>query len=205
MKYISLFMFLLLLFSCLGQQPGLPILGKPTIVMGDTLYPSIRPFRFTNQDNKVVTDSTFNNKVYVADFMFLSCPTICPRMTAEMKRVYDFYANNSKVLFISHTIDPSHDTTEKLNAYAAELGIRNNKWHFVTGKRELIYDIAANSYFSSAYADVAAPGGYVHSGGLLLVDKSKHIRGVYDGTNPKETDRLISDLERLLKEQFPSE
>ena len=87
-------------------------------------------------------------------------------------------------------------------SHANQLKVNHSKWHFVTGKKKQIYDLAENSYFSAAYEDSTAPGGFVHSGGLLLIDKYKHIRGVYDGTNPRETSKLIADIHSLLREQF---
>lgn len=197
-------LFSVILFSgCARNETRLPILGETEVIGQDTVYQSIKPFSFTDQRNELVTNETFKGKVYVADFIFLSCPTICPKMTLEMKKVYDAYQTDDRVLFLSHTIDPDHDTIIKLKKYSNELNIDPGKWRFVTGKKEALYSIATNSYFATAYSDHKAPGGYVHSGGLLLIDKNKHIRGVYDGTNTEETKRLISDLAVLLSEQFP--
>ncbi|GAB4450392.1 MAG: hypothetical protein Fur0028_05870 [Bacteroidales bacterium] len=166
------------------------------------MYPTIPAFKFINQDSIEVTEKTFDGKIYIADFIFLSCPTICPKMTNEMIKVYQTYKSNPNILFISHTIDPEHDSIPRLKSYAENLGIDPTKWFFVTGNKDKIYSLAEESYFATAYADNTAPGGYVHSGGLLLVDKNKHIRGVYDGTNPKETERLKADIKILLNEQF---
>lgn len=190
------------MLGCTSKTDRLPILGNPKILGNDTIYPKIPAFRFINQDSIEVTNKTFDNKIYVADFIFLSCPTICPKMTNEMKKVYETYKSNPNILFISHTIDPENDTLPRLKNYANNLGIDSKKWFFVTGNKDSIYSLAENEYFSKAYSDSTAPGGYVHSGGLLLIDKNKHIRGVYDGTNQKETKRLISDIKKLLIEQF---
>jgi len=200
--FITALIGILLLSSCNHNDDRLPILGTPTIKDNDTIYPTIQSFRFINQDGSIITENTFYNKIYVADFIFLSCPTICPKMTTELKTVYDTFENNSNILFISHTIDPEHDTIPRLKEYATNLHIDTKKWFFVTGLKDSIHKLAENSYFSAAYADKMAPGGYVHSGGLLLVDKNKHIRGVYDGTDPIETKRLIKDIDKLLVEQF---
>jgi protein SCO1/2 len=203
MKNICNLIFIILGFvSCNNTDHKLPILGKPVINGNDTIYPRINPFSFINQDSIVVTEKTFRNKIYVADFIFLSCPTICPKMNSELLNVYNEYKNDTNILFLSHTIDPEHDTIPRLKEYAKNLGINNNKWFFVTGNKDSIYSIAKESYYATAYADSTEPGDYVHSGGLLLIDKNRHIRGVYDGTNPKETKRLIKDIELLLKEQF---
>jgi protein SCO1/2 len=124
-------------------------------------------------------------------------------MTIEMKKVYDHFETNPNVYFLSHTIDPENDTIPRLKEFTENLGIDDGRWFFVTGEKDSIYSMADNSYFATAYADESAPGGYVHSGGLLLIDKQKHLRGIYDGTNPTETERLIADIGILLKEQFP--
>lgn len=112
------------------------------------------------------------------------------------------FASNNRVAFISYSIDPERDTVARLRAYAEKLGVKSQKWHFVTGNQDSILALANNSYFSTAYPDSLAPGGFAHSGGLLLVDKNRHIRGVYNGTNPQEVSRLVNDIQNLLKEQF---
>jgi protein SCO1/2 len=189
-------------FSCSNDYSSkkLPYLGEPNVINGDTIYPQIPYFKLVNQNNQVVTNKTIKDKIYVASFIFLDCPTICPVMTKETHKVYEHFKKNKNIAFISHTIDPEHDTVEKLKAYAQRIGIDDTKWHFLTGKKSAIYDLAEQGYFSIAKEDSSAPGGYIHSGGLLLVDKNQHIRGVYDGTNKKETQRLIQDIELLVKE-----
>lgn len=199
MRKIILTLLLCMLFSC-NQKPGkLPFLGNPIVNGKDTIYPKIKDFSFVDQDSTIITNKTFDNKIYVADFIFLSCPTICPKMNFEMNKVYDVYKSNPKVNFLSHTIDPERDSLSKLKAYTKGLGLNKN-WHFVTGNKDSIFSIATKSYFTTAYPDAKEPGGMVHGGGLLLVDKNRHIRGVYDGTNPQETNRLIKDIKLLLNE-----
>ncbi len=200
MKRLSIFItFILVTFSCSKGRRQLPYLGNPIEKGSQLQYPKIANFNFTDQDSAVVTNATFTGKIYVADFIFLSCPTICPKMTVEMRKVYERYRNNAKVAFISHTIDPKHDTVPRLKAYADNLDVKGN-WYFVTGNKDSIYALATKSYFTTAYPDVKEPGGYVHSGALLLVDKNRYIRGVYDGTDPEETRRLIADIDILLEE-----
>lgn len=200
MKKIAVILLGLLIMSCSPKKEKLPFLGNPTVNGNETKYPKVSAFYFLDQNNTVVTNKTFENKIYIADFIFLSCPTICPKMNVEMKKVYDVYKDNTEVSFLSHTIDPKNDTTEKLKEYAKALKIDDSKWRFVNGNRDSIYSIATKSYFTTAYPDAKEPGGFVHGGGLLLVDKNRHIRGVYDGTDPNETKRLINDLEILLQE-----
>jgi len=190
------------LVGCANTGKKLPIIGHPIITGNDTIYSTIKPFTFLSQDSTVVTGKTFDNKIYVADFIFLSCTSICPSMTSEMKKVYEAFKTNPHIYFLSHTIDPENDTIPRLKSFTEALGIDDNKWFFVTGEKDSIYRMAENSYFATAYPNQSSPGNYIHSGGLLLVDTHKHIRGVYDGTNPKETERLITDLGILLNEQF---
>lgn len=193
---------MLLLGSCNQTQKQLPFLGNPIIAGSDTTYPTIADFALTNQDGKTVTNQTFANKIYVADFIFLSCPTICPKMTKEMYKAYLSFATNDNVLFISHSIDPEHDSIPRLKAYSNSLGVPSAKWHFVTGNQDSVMNLAEHSYYAAAYPDSTAPGGFTHSGGLLLIDKNRHIRGVYNGTKPEETQRLINDIQTLLIQDF---
>lgn len=201
MKKITFLFLSCLLISCAPKQEKLPFLGNPIVNGTDIVHPKISNFSFIDQNNALVTNKTFDNKIYIADFIFLSCPTICPKMNVEMKKVYDAYKDNPEVSFLSHTIDPKNDTTEKLKDYSNSLKIDDAKWRFVNGNRDSIYSIATKSYFTTAYPDAKEPGGYVHGGGLLLVDKNRHIRGVYDGTDPKETERLIIDIKNLSEEE----
>ena len=187
--------------SCKSETHKLPILGNYELQGKDTIYPTIKEFSFVDQDSSVITNDTFKNQIYVADFIFLSCPTICPIMNNQLKSVYTVYKDNPKVSFLSHTIDPKHDTIPALKEYTVRNDI-GDSWHFVTGNRDSIMKIAGDSYFTIAYPDANEPGGLVHSGGFVLVDKNSHVRGVYDGTDETETQHLIDDIEILLAEQF---
>ncbi|PRY09712.1 protein SCO1/2 [Pontibacter ummariensis] len=198
-------------YSCsesAAEEAKLPILGNrepvERVVEGqtvvDTLYHQIPDFAFVNQDSQQVTQETFAGKLYVTDFFFTTCPTICPKMKSQMLRVYEQYKDNPNVLLLSHSIDPTHDTVAVLKDYAARLNVTSDKWHFVTGEKDSIYDIATK-YMVTAMEDEQEAGGFVHSGAFVLVDENRHVRGVYDGTKPEEVDRLINDIPVLLKEQ----
>lgn len=205
MKGIVVCLAVIGLSACNNQSGQLPILGERTLTTNpvtgkrDTVYPSIPTFHLTDQDSAHVTGDSFSGRVYVADFIFLSCPTICPKMTREMLKVYHAFENDDHVGFLSHTIDPEYDTIPRLKQFATSIGVSSPKWHFVTAPADTIYKLAA-SYYATAYPDSTAEGGFTHSGGLLLVDKYKHIRGVYDGTDSVETKRLIKDISKLLTE-----
>lgn len=168
-------------------------------VVQDTVYHKIAEFSFTNQEGKTISNEDVNGKVYVADFFFTTCPTICPIMKKEMIRVYEKFGDNPNFKILSHTIDPKHDTQEVLQDYAQKLGIEDAKtWNFLTGDPEKIYEIGQTSYITTAQADQDEPGGFLHSGAFLLIDQNGHIRGVYDGTKADQVDKLISDIPKIL-------
>lgn len=191
----------LLLSSCAEKKEApLPIFGEKEVEGSDTVYHTIADFKFVDQDSAFVTNDTFKDKIYVADFFFTSCRTICPIMKTQMLRVYDSIQNEPDVLLLSHSIDPEYDTVGLLHDYAERLGVKSDKWHFVTGSKEDIYKIAQTSYFATAMEDKAEPDGFIHSGAFLLIDKNKRIRGKYDGTKEEDVNRLLGEIQRLKKE-----
>ncbi|MDQ3292719.1 MAG: SCO family protein [Bacteroidota bacterium] len=167
-------------------------------VIVDTVFHQIPDFSFTNQDSQQVTDRTFAQKIYVSDFFFSSCPTICPKMRTQMLRVYQQFKDNNQVLLLSHTLDPQRDSIAVLRDYAQSLGVSSSKWHFVTGTKDSIYAIA--SKYMVAATDNRKKGGLVHSGALVLIDTKRHVRGIYDGTKPEQVNNLLSDIQVLLAE-----
>lgn len=188
-----------------GEQT-LPILGRKEYkeVNGsiDTLYHTIPAFSFVDQDSMVVTEATFANKIYVADFFFGTCPTICPVMKQQMLRVYEQFKDNPQFAILSHTIDPEHDTVAYLKNYSMNIGVPDNKtWHFVTGDKDEIYKIGSEAgYMVPVGEDSDAPGGFIHSGAFLLIDKDRRVRGIYDGTKALQVDELMADIPKLLAE-----
>jgi protein SCO1 len=190
------------LSSCKSSIDTLPFLGqKTTNSKGDSVNHTIENFSFINQDGDTLKEDFVKNKIYVADFFFTSCPTICPVMKTQLLRVYEKYNANNNFKILSHTIDPGHDSVKVLHKYRQKLGIKGNNWQFVTGEQQQIYDIAQKSYMVSALEDKEAidEGGFVHSGAFVLVDKNRNIRGIYDGTKSDQVDKLINDIEILLK------
>ena len=192
-----------ILESCKTKELPLPIFGERKVVNGDTLFHRIAPFAFVDQDSAVVTNDTFRGKVYVADFFFTSCRTICPIMKTQMLRVYEATRDMPDVQIISHTIDPEYDTVALLRDFSKRLGVESGRWHFVTGVKDSIYKIAQTSYFATALEDKTEPDGFIHSGAFLLIDRQGRIRGKYDGTKEEEVNRLIVDIKKLRREGNP--
>ena len=154
-------------------------------------------FTFLNQNNKVVTQEKYSNQVYVVDFFFTTCKTICPKMTNQLVRVQK-KLKGKEFHILSHTVNPENDTTDVLLSYANEKGANLENWDFVTGDAQKIYRQAA-SYQLTAIKDTAQPIPFVHSEYLVLVDKKHRIRGLYDGTDTLEVNQLIEDIEWLIQ------
>lgn len=188
--------------GCLPKEKPLPFLGERKMVGTDTVYHKIAPFSFVDQDSAQVDNATFKDNIYVADFFFTTCRTICPIMKTQMLRVYQATSDMEDVKILSHTIDPEYDTVGLLRDFAKRLGVESNRWHFVTGIKDSIYKIAQTSYFVTALEDQTEPDGFIHSGAFMLIDKKGRIRGKYDGTKEEEVDRLILDIRRLRDESI---
>ena len=165
----------------------------------DTIYHTLPSFTFINQDGKKITDADYAGKIYVANFFFTSCKSICPKMTLQMNRILLKFKKN-EVLLLSHTVDPEHDSVAVLKAYANEHHIHSINWNLVTGPKKEIYDLARNGYFLSALQGDGGPDDFIHDDKFVLVDREKHIRGYYDGTSPKEVNRLLDELTVLIGE-----
>ena len=208
MKTTRLLIGLILVWSAACKPAGeqvsseleLPILGERYVDdKQDTVYHRIAEFSFVNQLGDTISNSDMAGKVYVADFFFTTCPTICPVMKKEMLRVHEKFKDNPNFKILSHSIDPTHDTQEVLKDYAEKLGIADaSTWNFLTGDQEKIFEIGQTSYLTTAMADQMEPGGFLHSGAFLLIDQQGRIRGVFDGTKSDQVDRLINDIPKIL-------
>ncbi len=199
-KY-TLFIFILITICSCNKQPTLPYFGNKTVVDGDTVYHAIQNFTFTNQLGNTITQVNFKNKIYVANFMFTTCKSICPIMTNQLLQVQKAYLNDTTVLLLSHSVDPKNDSIRALQNYAAMYQINHNKWHLVTGNKQDIYKTAKIDYLVTAKEDVTITEQFLHSEFLILVDTKKHIRGYYDGTDSMSVVKLIKDIKILLKEK----
>ena len=146
------------------------------------------------------TENDFRNKIYVTDFFFVTCPTICPKMTDQMHRVYEEFKENDDILFLSHTVMPEADSVPVLKDYAEKLKVDVKKWKFVTGDKKQIYNLARKTYFAAVTEGDGGVNDFIHTENFVLVDKEKRLRGFYDGTSKKDVDRLIEDINALLYE-----
>ena len=196
---ITAVVLVVLLAGCSSDDDRLPILGQIEVVDGDTMFHEIPEFRFIDQDSNWITNETFENEAYIVDFFFTSCPSICPKVKKQMLRMYDKYEAEQRISFVSHSIDTKRDSVPRLKLYSTNLGVATSKWHFVTGDKDHIYDMA-DEYFVSALEDPGAPGGFDHSGRVILVDPKRHIRAFCDGTDPASVDQFMLDVDKLLRE-----
>jgi protein SCO1/2 len=207
MKKLLLLPLIALAISCgapsekTSEVAELPILGERYVDDNqDTVYHSIADFAFVNQVGDTIRKEDMEGKIYVADFFFTTCPTICPVMKKEMLRVYEQFKGEPNFRILSHSIDPTHDTQAVLKDYAEKLGVPDAAtWNFLTGDQEKIFEIGQTSYLTTTMADDMEPGGFLHSGAFLLIDQQGRIRGVYDGTKTEQVDRLLADIPKLLK------
>lgn len=163
-------------------------------------YHRVGAFKLTNQDGKEITEKDYKNKIYITDFFFVTCPTICPKMTAQMHRVYNEFKNNNDIMFLSHTVMPESDSVPVLKEYANKHKVNSNKWNFVTGDKKQIYNLARKTYFAAITEGDGGVNDFIHTENFVLVDKEKRLRGFYDGTSKKDVDRLIKDVNALLYE-----
>lgn len=174
---------------------------EPSSVVGDTVYHTVAPFSLPDQSGKIFSSDELKDKIYVADFFFATCKTICPKMTMQMKRVQEAYKVDPEIMLLSYTVNPEKDTVEALARYAEENGAIPDKWHFLTGDKKQIYDLARNSYFVTAMKGDGGPDDFVHSEKLVLIDKDKRIRGFYDGTDYESVNLLIDEI-KVLKWEY---
>ncbi|QWX85280.1 SCO family protein [Cellulophaga sp. HaHaR_3_176] len=164
-------------------------------------FHTVKDFELINQLGDTITQNTFENKIYITDFFFTSCPGICPQMTDSMFKLQEEFKNDSGILFLSHSVTPTLDTVEELKKYATRFGVIDNKWHLVTGDKTEIYDLGRNQYFVEN--DLGVPkdiNDFLHSENFLLIDKNKHIRGIYNGLNRASMSQLTIDIKALEKE-----
>lgn len=162
---------------------------------------TIASFDLINQNGEKVTAKTFEDKIYVTDFFFTRCGTICPIMTSNMEVVQKEFLNDPEILLLSHSVTPTMDSVSVLKDYADAKGVLPNKWHLVTGTKKEIYKLARKSYFAVLDEGDGGDQDFIHTEQFVLIDKKKRIRGYYDGTDLKDVQRLISDVRVLQQER----
>lgn len=195
-----------------NDQKPLPIIN-PTDLKKELVDPellavgqghTIGNFSFTNQDGITITEKEIENKVFVAEYFFSTCKSICPIMNQQMQRIQKTYKGNKSVKILSFTVDPETDNSETLKTYAVQHGYQKGQWHFLTGTKSSLYSLARKSFFVLKPAEATnlgdAGNDFIHTNNFVLVDKKKRIRGYYDGTNPAEITELIEDIDLLLNE-----
>jgi protein SCO1/2 len=164
-------------------------------------YHTIADFSLVNQNGDTITQENYRDKIYVADFFFTTCPTICPIMTENMVTIQNEILEDDEVLLLSHSVTPVIDSVPQLKKYALEKGVIDKKWNLVTGDKKQIYNLARKSYLAVKSDGDGGPYDMIHTENFILVDKEKRIRGTYDGTNPEEIEKLLNDL-NILKASY---
>lgn len=157
-------------------------------------------FAFTDQTGELVDQNTISDKIYVAEFFFTTCPGICPTLTKHTKRIQNAFADDEDVMILSHTVYPEHDSVPVLSAFGEMHEINPDKWKLLTGSKKDLYGISRNGYFAITYEPDLSEYGFIHTENVVLVDKERRLRGIYNGTKPHEMNRLIEDIRVLQKE-----
>ena len=204
LKIVLNFWIVFFLLSC-SEDKKLPILGNKELrkIDGkiDTVYHQIPDFTLLNQDSINFGSKELEGKIYVTDFFFTSCPTICPIMKTQLLRVYQKYHENGQVALVSISIDPNFDRPAILKDFSKKLKVDTRFWNFLTGDQAEIFNLGEKEFMVTAQKDEKELGGYLHSGAFILVDKNRRIRGVYDGTKEEAVNQLILDIQLLLDEK----
>ena len=164
-------------------------------------FHQIRSFALLNQENKLFTEKDIEGKICVADFFFTSCPGICPKMTKSMADIQKEFMNDDEIMLLSHSVNPEKDSVSILKKYAKEKNINFNRWKLLTGNKDEIYDLGRKYYFVEEDEGIKKGNDiFLHTENFILIDKQRHIRGIYNGLDPNSIDNLIKDI-RVLKEE----
>ncbi len=197
-----------LIYNTLNVYQPLPIY-QPAMVSPELVdstiqykkkYHKIADFKLVNQNGDTITQETYKNKIYVADFFFTTCQTICPIMTDHMAEIQKKTLNDNEVMLLSHSVTPEIDTVAQLKRYAVKKGAINGKWNMVTGDKKQIYQLARKSYLVVKDNGDGGLFDMIHTENFILIDKQRQIRGFYDGTNPEDIKQLLNDISTLKEE-----
>lgn len=195
-------------YSILNIEKPLPVYqpSKVNFEMVDSTiqhvskYHKIANFSLINQNGKTITQNDYKDKIYVADFFFTTCQTICPIMTDHMAKIQKEILNDKEVMLLSHSVTPKIDSVAQLKRYAIEKGVNDTKWNLVTGDKKQIYELARKSYLAVKTDGNGDEYDMIHTENFMLIDKKRQIRGYYDGTKPEDIERLLNDIKILKKE-----
>ncbi|WP_405574851.1 SCO family protein [Winogradskyella sp. Asnod2-B02-A] len=194
-----------IIYNVLNVRQPLPIY-QPAMVSEELVdstiqhqlkYHKIADFSLTNQNGETITQDNYKNKIYVADFFFTTCQTICPIMTKNMEQIQKAIVNDEDVMLLSHTVTPKIDSVAQLKKYAIEKGVIDRKWNLVTGDKKQIYELARKSYLAVKTDGNGDEYDMIHTENFMLIDKKRQIRGFYDGTKPEDIERILEDIETL--------
>jgi protein SCO1/2 len=193
------------MYNALKPQERLPIYEPSMInpeLVDSTLhykrkYHTIADFELINQNGETITQKDYQGKIYVADFFFTTCPSICPIMTKNMAEIQASILDDNEILLLSHSVTPKIDSVPQLKKYALEKGVIDSKWNLVTGDKKKIYELARKSYFAVLNDGDGGPYDMIHTENFILIDKKSRIRGTYDGTSTEEIKKLINDISIL--------
>ena len=206
------FIILMLFYNALLPVEKLPVY-QPAMVNFELVdstiqhqkkFHRIADFSLTNQNGNTITQNDFGGKIYVADFFFTTCPSICITMTDNLLKVQEKIKNNPNVMLLSHSVTPEIDSVTQLKKYAVEKGVIDQKWHLVTGDKKVIYELARKSYLAVKEDRDGGDFDMIHTENFILIDPQRRVRGFYDGTDSEEIKRLLEELEILIQEYFPS-
>ena len=209
MKYRFLYTIFVFLVSCSGKIEKLPFYNSAeftpewieTDAPGFQKIHQIASFSFLNQNGELITEKKFKDKIYVSDFIFTTCPGICPNLTANMVEIQKAFKNEKDVMLVSYSVNPKIDTVAQLKKYADLNGVLDTKWHLLTGKKSDLYYLARTSYFADKeLGQIKNTNDFIHTENFILVDKKRRIRGIYNGTLPVEVKRIIEDIKTLMLE-----
>ena len=202
-----------LIYNQLDPVPKLPVY-QPSMVTADLVdttvqyirkYHKVKDFKLVNQNADTITQKNYENKIYVADFFFTTCQSICIDMAKSMQTLQKEFEDDEDILLLSHSVTPEIDDVARLKKYAIEKGVIDSKWNLVTGDKKQIYELARKEYLASKTEGDGGKYDLVHTENFVLVDKENRLRGFYDGTNPEEIEQLIEDIDILRLEYLPEQ
>lgn len=203
MKNSLLIFILFFCFSCKEKKDVLPYYNTPDFtpkwnIANKESFHQIRPFELINQENRIFTEKDIEGKICVADFFFTTCPGICPKMTKSMSDIQKEFINDDAILLLSHSVTPEKDSVSVLKKYAIDKKIDFNRWKLLTGGKDEIYDLGRKFYFVEEDDGIKKGNDvFLHTENFILIDKQRHIRGIYNGLDPNSINNLINDIKIL--------